>query len=421
MEIIVIHLCRVLILLPILCFATLWYVHPDSSLNSIQTALDLCGDNDTVLVGPGTYNEYIIWPQTQGIDLYSWLGPDSTVIDAYGLYVDEVIFIDSLPDTATVISGFTIAHGRYGIFLDHSSPLIEHNKICDNEHPSMVAAEAAGVFCYYSNPVIQYNAILHNGAAGEIGRCGGVYCVSSSPIIRNNTIAENYSIGGITGTGSGGGIFCTTNSSPQIFGNQIYHNSAENGGGILIGAGCSVVIRKNTIFSNAMEFRGGGILCLGTVLIDSNTISANNGCGIHCATNGDVRINYNDIILNMSYAVLNETTDFVSAEYNWWGDSTGPYHPNSNPGGLGDTVSDYVDFIPWLYWPGVQDRSSIVSVTSGNTITTTIFTGPFRLPDDIACKIFDITGRQIHTLDPAPGIYFIQIDDKIVRKVIKVK
>ncbi|MBN2391608.1 MAG: hypothetical protein JXR84_12860 [Anaerolineae bacterium] len=38
----------------------------------------------------------------------------------------------------------------------------------------------------------------------------------------------------------------------------------------------------------------------------------------------------------------------VSPEHTWWGDATGPYHPIINPGGIGNQVSDNVDFIPWL-------------------------------------------------------------------------
>jgi hypothetical protein len=43
------------------------------------------------------------------------------------------------------------------------------------------------------------------------------------------------------------------------------------------------------------------------------------------------------------------------------------------------------------------------------------------LPDGNHCKIFDITDRQVHTLNAAPDIYFIQVDDKIVNKVIKIR
>ncbi len=47
----------------------------------------------------------------------------------------------------------------------------------------------------------------------------------------------------------------------------------------------------------------------------------------------------------------------TDATYNWWGDVSGPYHPGSwtygvatitNPSGLGDEVTDYVLYEPWL-------------------------------------------------------------------------
>ena len=42
------------------------------------------------------------------------------------------------------------------------------------------------------------------------------------------------------------------------------------------------------------------------------------------------------------------TTTVMQAENNWWGDASGPFHPTLNPGGLGNAVSDNVDFIPFL-------------------------------------------------------------------------
>ena len=52
---------------------------------------------------------------------------------------------------------------------------------------------------------------------------------------------------------------------------------------------------------------------------------------------------------NTHYAVENTvTTTTVNATGCWWGDATGPYHATSNPGGLGDPVSDRVTFSGWL-------------------------------------------------------------------------
>ena len=88
---------------------TIWYVHPDSTLNSIQAGLDSCADNDIVLVGQGTYYENIFWPNTQGIHLISELGADMTIID--GDSAGIVIRIDAIVDSTTVIRNFTIRNG----------------------------------------------------------------------------------------------------------------------------------------------------------------------------------------------------------------------------------------------------------------------------------------------------------------------
>lgn len=51
---------------------------------------------------------------------------------------------------------------------------------------------------------------------------------------------------------------------------------------------------------------------------------------------------------NYGYGVLNQTaTNTVTAENCWWNHNTGPKNASSNPGGLGERVSNYVDFTPW--------------------------------------------------------------------------
>ncbi len=54
-------------------------------------------------------------------------------------------------------------------------------------------------------------------------------------------------------------------------------------------------------------------------------------------------------------------------------------------------------------------------------ICSSIFFGPLRLPKGKKCKVFDITGRIVMPGQLKPGVYFIQIDNKIVQKVIKVR
>ena len=61
------------------------------------------------------------------------------------------------------------------------------------------------------------------------------------------------------------------------------------------------------------------------------------------------------------------------------------------------------------------------SVASVKEITQTIFRGPLQLPEDKVCKIFDITGRIVEPARIAPGVYFVEIDNKVVQKVVKIR
>jgi hypothetical protein len=64
---------------------------------------------------------------------------------------------------------------------------------------------------------------------------------------------------------------------------------------------------------------------------------------------GTVTVNQSSIHDNSpygAYAVGSPTP--MDARNNWWGSVTGPYHPTLNPGGLGNPISDNVDFLPFL-------------------------------------------------------------------------
>lgn len=68
---------------------------------------------------------------------------------------------------------------------------------------------------------------------------------------------------------------------------------------------------------------------------------------------------------------------------------------------------------------GVKETSS--APVKSSSFGAVIFSGPLLLPEGKNCKVFDITGREIQTINPAPGIYFIEVDGKITRKVVKVR
>ncbi|UCG29297.1 MAG: right-handed parallel beta-helix repeat-containing protein [candidate division WOR-3 bacterium] len=493
--------------------ATIWYVHPDSTLNCIQDCLDSCANGDTVSVGPGVYYENIVWPNVQGIHLVSELGPDTTIID--GGSTGRVIQISTGTDSATLISGFTVRNGYLtgiydhgaGILCENSSPTITNNIITGNRVGG--AAFGGGIVCLgNSSPTITGNVVSENGGGAHDGvRGGGIACCdSSAPFIAENTVSGNYA------TVAGGGIYCFGNAMPTITGNVIADNATGEcmcgwiGGGIACDYRSAPVITANTITGNYANFGGGigcdssepfiddnnitgntgycggGIHCQGSSsTISNNTVSndtavwdgggiycyqasptftgnivsenvipltgfgggmvcdgsspvvsgciilGNYGNGIYCqpdvwGNHSSPEIHHNDICDNVGYGICNiDTTVMVSADSNWWGDETGPYHPAVNPAGLGDSVSDYVDFVPWLTAPIGIEELPIVGPVDRVSIGATIFRGSLQLPEGKKCKVFDITGRSVEPRNIAPGIYFLEVDNKIVQKVVKVR
>jgi parallel beta-helix repeat protein len=405
--------------------AATWYVHPDSALNSIQAGIDLCSTGDTVLVGAGTYFENINF-NGMAITVTSEYGPDTTIIDgsspAHPDTGSVVLFISG-EDTNSVLEGFTITNGtgtlypgwgHYGggiLCADNSSPTITGNTITGNT----VTFHGGGIDCWTnSSPTVTDNIITDNESF-FVG--GGIGCyVYASPTITGNTITGNTAV-------HGGGI-ASKLSSPTVTDNIITDNAADSLGGGLAFRQSSPTISHNIIEANT-ALCGGGISCdsssFGT--IDSCTISGNNRDGVYCAHASSPVIHCCNISSNTGYGVRNiDPSVTVNADSNWWGDSTGPYHPSANPGGLGDTVSDYVDFDPWLSWPvGVEEQPIVEPVEEQQSLTASICRGPLQLPEGKKCKVFDITGRVVEPNKIQPGIYFIELDGVVTQKVVKVR
>ncbi len=392
--------------------ATVWYVHPDSILNSIQAGLDSCTAEDTVLVGPGTYVENIVWPNTQGIDLTSEHGRDTTIID--GNSSGSVIVCTTGVDSTTIINGFTIQNGY--------------------------ADNGGGIYCINSSPTIADNIIMNNAVTGN---GGGICCaVGGTPTIIDNFIDGNSTDGDGGGIGIGGG------ASATIKYNTISLNSATNGGGIGMYESPATTIVGNVITNNTADSLAGGIGCKdSSPTIDSCEISNNDGNGVCCNIGSNPEIHYCDITGNTGYGVQNINPGFmVDAENNWWGDASGPggFGP-----GTGDSVSQYVDYDPWLDHPaGIKEtddsqqmteiRRQLLTYPNPFTTSTTITFIPPSIRQsakDIGLKIYDLSGRLIRSVplttnhltlgtDLIPGIYFLKFDDgkySITEKLIKIR
>ena len=365
--------------------ATLLYVHPDSTLNSIQTALDLCSMDDTVLVAAGTYYENIVWPISfpWNIHLVSESGPDSTIIDGGGN--GNVIWMHTggpgSEDNHPRIEGFTLQNGNAnaggGIrSVGWGKATIIGNIITNNT----TIGPGGGIRCNGSLIIIG-NTITNNSTSGGDG--GGIYMGSGSTDIIDNTISNNTA-------GEGGGIYLQHYvSSVTISGNTITNNTStySSRAGIVF-TGCSPTLIDNIITDNNGWGIGntywasatvdhciisgntsGGVYIYGasSISITNSVISNNGGDGIYAGDDCDGSAHYSDIYNNVGFGVYHTGCwhhPVFYAQYNWWGDPLGPFGPNGD--GIHSGPAYFaVPYEPWLTEPAILRTVSVPDYSNG--------------------------------------------------------
>jgi len=228
------------------------YTVPDDYV-TIQGAINVSDDGDTILVRPGTYVENI---DLQGklIIVQSLWGPEVTTID--GNRAGNVVTANSGEKTQTVLSGFTImnglgANGSGGIICSNSSPKIENNVITYNQGYGI-----AGFEC--RSQVIGNTFILNSSSA--------VFCTDGSKLnIQDNLFFANTA-------DFGAGILCEDSSTSKITNNFFAGNSAVSGAAIFINTDSTPRIMNNTMSGNYASASGGAIVCRSSAPLVRNCV-----------------------------------------------------------------------------------------------------------------------------------------------------
>ena len=328
-------------------FSSVFTVKKDGSgdFTSIQQAVDAASNFDEIIVYPGTYEESL--KITKETYLHSSDPFDSSVVESTIIYSTnsnvstinfEYFYLGKY--TNTILTGFTIKNGLYGVYCDNNNKIkIRYNIVEDNWNDGIHGVD--GLICSniirnniddgisYSHGIIEHNTIYNN-------RSDGIYGCNN--IIRYNNIYENWSDGIHSSGGndgmisenqvhnnkSGGINYCNaTIVSNHVYQNQgcgiydcdndvIYNKIYDNSGSGI--SYCGGLIEHNTIVSNIASYSGGGLYnCNGTIrnnliifnraqyggglynckaYIANNTIAYNFGGGIENA----VGVIYNCII-----------------------------------------------------------------------------------------------------------------------------
>jgi|GEM_PF-3513259 len=386
-----------------------------------------------------------------------------------------------------------------------SSPLVEdcifRDNVAENKGGGIYAENATSI-------VIRDCLFLANTAS--LG--GGVDCLGPShPRIENCHFSRNV-VGGLGGAvtaedgaevsvlsttlernrGGDGGALAVSASRLTVSACSIRDNVADFGGGISCLSGTVVVIGC-TLSCDTASLWGGAMHCLaGSLMTSCSTIASNHALTQAGAVNlmssaGDFdscEVSDNTVGESLArdsmcsgFFVQTSTLDVhrssmygngmaifadaqsgplprnVDATDNWWGDDSGPYHPVLNPEGLGDRVSDHVDFVPWRDMTPVQEedvgqwaRAALLSSSPNPFSAGVDLRFVLRDPAHVRLSIYNARGQLVRDLvqthsppgrisarwdgtawtgrPEPPGVYFCRLETEglvISRKIVLVR
>jgi hypothetical protein len=378
--------------------------HPGQSYNSIQAGITAVDSGGTVHVAAGTYpvastivvNQPVTirGPQA-GVDPRPSMNTTRTPGGAGEAIVDGQNAVDTVLRIAAddvVLDGLEVKNGTGDvIFGSDSDPVKNRPKVryCIVHHSGDEAIQikeaTAGVIEYnhlYDTTGDGANFALSNGCTIQYNEVhdirssdGAIYVYNdgSGPMnitIRGNLIYDVHNNDGIKVGDKGGSDAALAGGSVLgniihgarqdgiavyashvlVEGNEVYGCQSENGAIYLAYAITDITIRNNSIHDNTLDNTTKRTTTAG-ILLENRVDAAN------------VTVTHNGIYGNTPYGVTNEAAALLHAEDNWWGDASGPYDPTGttevppcntdpaldlNANGLGNRVSDNVDYCGWL-------------------------------------------------------------------------
>jgi nitrous oxidase accessory protein len=271
---------------------------------TIQEAINMANQGDTIRVAAGTYNENVI--VNKSITL---MGDGQHLTFLIGNGVTAVITVTA---NNVNISGFSIKNGIQGVLLQSSNKsTISNNKIASNKRQGVHLNS-----CH--NNTLMNNKISLNGLEGIF------FQNSSNNLVNGNVVANNKYVG----------INIRDSNNNRISNNTItfHKNQTLHAQGILSVFSNNTLIEGNIILNNAW-----GIDAYESVknTVYNNIISKNyQGIDLSESSNNN-NFYHNDFVNNTkqvsSYLVFNTWDN--GTEGNYWSDYTGG---DSDGDGIGD-------------------------------------------------------------------------------------
>ncbi|MCD4747022.1 MAG: right-handed parallel beta-helix repeat-containing protein [Bacteroidales bacterium] len=306
---------------------------------SIQEGINNANSGDTVLVYPGTYFEIIDFIGKDIIvgSLYLTTSDTSyisqTIIDGNNENFRLVRFTNNETQLAK-FTGFTVTHANLSwknsnpystglaIYINGSSPVIEHNIMIDNNFGSWYGN--GGTIVLENSAAIICDNLISDSYGAFDG--GGIYIIESHNVkIQNNIISDHRLLSGY-GVAHGAGLYINTSHDLYIEGNIIKNNYNDYGygGGIYIIGSTNIIIENNQIINNITCGDGGTVTITNSsgVFLINNLIANNFVYWIGGGISG-----YNSNFLIVNNTICNNVTD-TSYSY---GHGGGIYLENASP------------------------------------------------------------------------------------------
>lgn len=368
------------------------------------------------------------------------------------------IFIDRGKDS--IYNNFIHGNQSYGqgsgLYLKEADIIINDNYIYNNSNDY---GSGGGISSFKCNLSLNNNKIFNNISISY----GGISAYQGQ-----NSYIGNYIYNNIALSGPGGGMGINKGNNTLI-NNVIYGNSStNNGGGILIDGGANYLI-NNTIVSNSSGKDGGGLaIYKGDYILKNNIIWKNiaNSSGssmyyvpnesilsisnsifefgyVDCKNcpngNGDINPQFLNLLNILGNdGILGSTDDGLTLSANSIainnGSSVGAPNydiTNNIRQGLPD-IGAY-EFNIQTSTQSLENTNYIVYPNPTNNFVNIDFNT--SKSNDFSIKIFDFWGKEIFKVfcnsheflkykridlsDLPPGIYFLNVDDRRITKIIK--
>jgi len=310
----------------------------------ILDAIDNATEGDTIRVWSGVYREEVV--VNRSISLVGNGSEKSIIYENSSSDIGVKITADRVNFSGFMISGgweywvrYTtgisvesdyvhifennFTECRYGIDVHGFHNIVEKNTCWANEYGICLRGS--------KNTTISGNLCLNNTHGIQL-------TTTKADLSEDNTLANNSciknSFNGIEIIGSGSTVLINNNCSSNTISGITVRSS-----------------NKTTVQTNVISHNKWGVYLFHSNDNDftHNTIS-NNEVGIFAKFGGQGNsFRYNAIVDNdRGIGEIDNSNYTIDAKKNYWGSDSGPHHPEKNPNGKGDWISDHVKFEPWL-------------------------------------------------------------------------